>query len=646
MRNDQFRHASFRPARLGFFLGSILIFTACVPDGAPNRSVLESDPKATPSTSEPGANVIKYEAPEATAMDLTRNAAPRGRPIIGENDDHRRDAGSPEDPFPTDGGSGEQTDPPADAAAPRSDAAAPRADAAAPRADAAAPRADAGTTPRPDAAVRDAASPDARARDAAVVNPGDCQSAGPIDMNGSTGPINLIEVQGHGLPGCYRCGVAAADFDGDGRIDIVMAGAFDSAFTPDMRNYTFQNRIRVFRNVSCPGGEIRFEEVLQVPNASGGGGALVVVGDFNGDHVPDFAVQFREGNSPESDTSAFMNTGGFNFTRRPLGHFNTRSTSLGMAVADIDRDGKDDLVLNSDAYGAAPGLWYRWNGSAFEARQTDFPHTITYGGTIAAGDLDGDGYPDIAVGGNASRPFGSYDCSTELQYGEIHYNHGDVGTPGIEMDGNRLGQFAMRADRRALRCTGMDNASMLIADMDNDGHPDIVIAGSADAFQGPPPGPPVMNKSHYGFIVLFNRDGTGRNFVAWEAPGIQYPDGTTNGGAGNVDAPNIAVGDLDGDGLPETFIQGHKRDYATAPGRYIFDSKLFHNVAGQSFDEVTLSLPAVGEGGQVMADFNNDGKIDLIFTGASIPFHTNGSNPQDHNNAGTLSCYVYRNTRR
>jgi hypothetical protein len=58
-----------------------------------------------------------------------------------------------------------------------------------------------------------------------------------------------------------------------------------------------------------------------------------------------------------------------------------------------------------------------------------------------------------------------------------------------------------------------------------------------------------------------------------------------------------------------------------------------------------LGLPIVGEGGQAMADFNNDGKIDLLFTGATIPWHSNGLNNVDHNTAATLSAYVFRNVR-
>ena len=42
-------------------------------------------------------------------------------------------------------------------------------------------------------------------------------------------------------------------------------------------------------------------------------------------------------------------------------------------------------------------------------------------------------------------------------------------------------------------------------------------------------------------------------------------------------------GDLTGDGYPEIFVQGHHRDYANDPGRYIFQTWLFLNANGTNF---------------------------------------------------------------
>jgi hypothetical protein len=320
-------------------------------------------------------------------------------------------------------------------------------------------------------------------------------------------------------------------------------------------------------------------------------------------------------------------------------------------------------------------LWYTFTlgTNQWENHQADFPHQITYGGTLAAGDLNGDRYPEIAVGGNASIPFGSHNCGRNsqpssgdaLQYGQTHLNLG--GNRGFALPAMQVvGAYGLRVPESVRHdinsCHGMDNAQMMIADMDTDGKNDVIIAGSNTGTNGPPG----LNGQQYDFAVLFN-DGTGLNFFPWEHVGPQHPLGTTNGGPANVDLPSIAVGDVTGDGYPDVFVQGHHRDYTVEHNPYVFEDVLFVNNGNRTFRAVYLSdfVPVfrttesypgvlnflrgrpryVAEGGVAMADFNGDAKVDVLFSGAELPYHTNGINGQDYNTASTLQTYILRNTR-
>lgn len=129
----------------------------------------------------------------------------------------------------------------------------------------------------------------------------------------------------------------------------------------------------------------------------------VALSDMNGDGKPDLAVA----NSSSTTVSVLLNTTALgtpvpSFAAKS--DFPTGSSSLGVAVADLNGDGKPDLAV-ADAGGNALSVLINVTGLAAVtpsfASKVDFPTGIAPF-AVAAGDLNGDGKLDLAVTNNTS----------------------------------------------------------------------------------------------------------------------------------------------------------------------------------------------------------------------------------------------------
>jgi hypothetical protein len=109
----------------------------------------------------------------------------------------------------------------------------------------------------------------------------------------------------------------------------------------------------------------------------------------------------------------------------------------------------------------------------------------------------------------------------------------------------------------------------------------------------------------------------------------------------NFNAPaNLRVGFTPFQLVPGDFNSDGKIDFAVPS-----NAPTLRFLLGNGTPMPTVFNSAVPSNFIAAADFNNDGKLDLLFAGASIAFHSNGNNPNDLNNASTIFAYVYRNTR-
>jgi len=176
----------------------------------------------------------------------------------------------------------------------------------------------------------------------------------------------------------------AADFDGDGRMDIVV-GQFGY----------LQGEVRVLWQRAA--GVFSSEIVLDLP-----GTVNVPVADFDGDGRQDFAVLVAQ---QYEEIVLFSNSGDGRFARRTIfGSTNEDFGSSGLVAADLNRDGRPDLLYtNGDGFdyaepGGRPWHGVQWlendGGGAFTLRRIgDLPGAY---GPVAA-DLDGDGDIDVVA---------------------------------------------------------------------------------------------------------------------------------------------------------------------------------------------------------------------------------------------------------
>lgn len=407
--------------------------------------------------------------------------------------------------------------------------------------------------------------------------------------NGAAGRLHQIELM--------LGGVAAFDFDNDGCSDLYFT---NGAAIPALKKTGPEFYNRLYRN-KCDG---TFEDVTAKSGTAGEGYSMAAAtADFDNDGLADIFVAGVNRNI------LYRNLGGGRFADvTAAAGLSGVDPKLGKMWAvsagwfDYDNDGWLDLFVsnyvawdaatepecgpkegrfycNPDAYSGLPNqLFHNNHDGTFTdvSRVSGIAAHTGKGMGVAFADFDGDGFTDIFVANDSVRSF-------------LFRNQGDGTFREIGVEAG----VAFREDGAAIAGMGAD-----FRDFDNDGRPDLVVSG-------------MIND---GFLLFRNLP----------KPQLFEDFGQRSGllrGTRQLTGWGLGMYDFDNDGWRDLFFAV---SHFPALDRYIGKSaaqpnRIFRSLDGKRFEDVSagagpaFQAPALHHGA-AFADFDNDGRIDVVVT--------------------------------
>ncbi|MCA9919422.1 MAG: FG-GAP repeat protein, partial [Anaerolineales bacterium] len=351
-------------------------------------------------------------------------------------------------------------------------------------------------------------------------------------------------------------------------------------------------------------------------NEMGGnfGIAVAGAGDVNGDGYDDALIGADEFDGEGNAFCYFGSANGLSALANWTAEGEQQSTFLGWSVdtaGDVNGDGYDDIVIGGTDFDTGltdAGRVYVYHGSATGLSLTsdwyaDGSQSYAYFGlsVSTAGDVNGDGYDDIIIG--------SEEENGQSGEGRVTAFYGSASGLGSSAawtaEGNKSGAY-------------LGDALSEAGDIDGDGYDDIIIG--AQFYDN--------GQNNEGKVAVYYGSSSGlETTVGWQME--------SNQGAAYLGVSVSAAGDVNGDGYDDVIIgeDGYDHGQESEGGAFLFYGSA-SGLSGSTPDwsgESNQAYAGYGHSVSSAGDVNNDGYADVI---VGAPWYTNGQSEEG-------KAYVY-----